>query len=138
MLDLRVPKARRLLVRTARTSASSFVYDVFPTTLDEFAGMEWDAKLPVQKDSDGDGLLDVVEAIRGTNPRASDTDGDGVPDQTEVIKGTNPRLSDTDGDAMSDRDELIIGSDPTLVDSDGDGLSDKSEVDGWLFTYGRD
>ena len=41
-------------------------------------------------DSDGDGLTDVDEATRGTNPNLKDTDSDGVNDPVEVADGTNP------------------------------------------------
>ena len=50
-------------------------------------------------DTDGDGLLDVVETNTGvfvdftdtgTNPNAADTDGDGVKDLAEILAGSNP------------------------------------------------
>ncbi len=45
---------------------------------------EWIRVLPddaeLRKDSDGDGLTDIVERRLGTDPHKRDTDGDGVPD----------------------------------------------------------
>lgn len=38
----------------------------------------------VNKDTDGDGVSDWEESIRGTDPNKSDTDGDGVSDFTEI------------------------------------------------------
>jgi hypothetical protein len=36
-----------------------------------------------QRDSDGDGLTDVAEAMLGTDPHRTDTDGDGIPDASD-------------------------------------------------------
>jgi len=45
----------------------------------------------VDKDTDGDGLLDYEEVSIGTNPLFWDTDGDGISDGEEVLLyGTNP------------------------------------------------
>ncbi len=96
-------------------------------------------------DSDGDGITDVEEAARDTDPAVEDSDGDGLTDLQEVFIGTDPLNADTDGDGYSDGDEvkaysnpldanvipdIIDGDDPydSLSDSDGDGLSDESEV----------
>lgn len=38
----------------------------------------------VNKDTDGDGVFDWEESIRGTDPSKTDTDGDGVSDFTEI------------------------------------------------------
>jgi hypothetical protein len=42
------------------------------------------------KDSDGDGLPDLVERIVGTNPHLADSDGDGIPDGVEVAVDSDP------------------------------------------------
>lgn len=42
------------------------------------------------KDSDQDGIADEVEGILGTDPYKFDTDGDGMGDGEEIIKGRNP------------------------------------------------
>lgn len=79
-------------------------------------------------DSDGDGLSDVEERARGTNPMSNDSDGDGVFDGYEIGAGTNPLSPDTDGDGVSDYDEL--GAEEPVQgggDSDGDGLTDGYE-----------
>jgi len=78
-------------------------------------------------DDDGDGLTDVDEAQRGTNPLAVDTDDDGLRDGAELTAGTNPLNPDTDGDGIPD------GSDPNPLasddDQDGDGIADKDDPD---------
>ncbi len=51
-----------------------------------------------QKDSDGDGLIDGEEVMRGTDPKRSDTDGDGLSDSEEArTYCTNPLKASTDG-----------------------------------------
>ena len=43
----------------------------------------------LRKDSDGDGLTDIVEARFRTDPKKADTDGDGIPDNLDL----NPRFA---------------------------------------------
>ena len=71
------------------------------------------AEDPETRDSDNDGLPDLLEFALGFNPFDFDTDGDGLPDGWEVmISGTNPLKAYTtpgicdamrnyDGDAMA-------------------------------------
>jgi uncharacterized protein (DUF1800 family) len=81
-------------------------------------------------DSDGDGLSNLQEYQRGTDPHRADTDGDGLTDGQEVSLNTNPLNADTDGDGLSDFAELNspIPTNPLLADSDNDGVSDKNEI----------
>ncbi len=41
-------------------------------------------------DTDGDGVTDVDEVARGSDPHVPDSDGDGVPDGEEIARGTSP------------------------------------------------
>ncbi|CAN5377371.1 hypothetical protein BH23VER1_BH23VER1_13990 [soil metagenome] len=97
-------------------------------------------------DPDGDGLDNLGEFMRGTDPRNPDTDGDGLNDLVETNTGvyvdendtgTDPRNSDTDGDTLLDGvetntgifvDLTNTGTNPHLVDSDGDGPHDDWEI----------
>ena len=81
-------------------------------------------------DSDGDGLTDVDEIGRGTDPLNPDTDNDGLTDGQEVNQyGTNPLNDDTDGDGLIDGEEVnVTGTNPLASDTDGDGLTDTAEV----------
>ena len=97
------------------------------------------------KDSDGDGVPDVVEAFIGTDPNKADTDGDGLTDGQELGKKgdadpstkTDPLKADSDGDGLTDGEEdanhngkVDPGeSDPNMIDTDGDGLTDKQEAE---------
>lgn len=81
-------------------------------------------------DSDGDGLTNLQEFQRGTNPRRADTDGDGLTDSQEVALNINPLNADTDGDGLSDFAEVnaLIPTNPLLADTDGDGINDRAEI----------
>ena len=100
-------------------------------------------------DTDGDGLLDSIEALLGTLNDVSDTDMDGISDFDEVnfdndptnyleFTDTNPNLPDTDGDGIDDGDEVsfdgdpsynpLTDTDPNSEDSDGDNINDFDEI----------
>lgn len=96
-------------------------------------------------DSDGDGIVDLLEAILGTDPSKIDTDDDGLTDYQELnITGTDPtdydsvekRISDadadSDGDGVSNLEEIELGTDPLVLDSDDDGLTDGEETNTYL------
>ncbi len=58
-----------------------------------------------------------------------DTDGDGLSDDDEAVRGTDLENWDTDADELSDGDEVIIwDTDPKNRDTDGDTYPDGSEV----------
>ncbi|HSR59930.1 MAG TPA: gliding motility-associated C-terminal domain-containing protein [Robiginitalea sp.] len=71
-------------------------------------------------DTDGDGLLDGIEATLGTNPNLPDTDGDGIEDGVEV----GP---DTDNPLNEDGDEFIDALDSNTLDTDLDGVNDQQD-----------
>lgn len=119
--------------------------DVFFVYLAGDPQMAFFQVFPVQ-DSDGDGLLDSLEAAMfrssSTSPDSAfsvDLDGDGLPDfpQREanyIADGDE----DLDGDGRSNLKELQLGLDPFVAesnaqDSDGDGLPDWSEY--LIFLY---
>jgi len=62
-------------------------------------------RVPVEPDTDGDGLTDEMEEHLGTKADVVDTDGDSLSDYAEVVKyGTNPAEADSDGDGTADSD----------------------------------
>jgi hypothetical protein len=99
------------------------------------------------QDADSDGLTNLQEYQRGTEPRTADTDSDGLNDGVETgtgtwvsatNTGTDPLEADTDGDGYNDSVETATGTfvsatntgtNPNLLDTDGDGFSDKVEGD---------
>lgn len=91
-------------------------------------------------DSDGDGLPDILEVMRGFDPQdanhpttngAGDSDGDGVNNATEYylellgVTITDKNL-DSDKDGLPDAVEVALGSNPLElgVDINNDGIND--------------
>ena len=85
-------------------------------------------------DPDGDGLNNLEEQLRGTDPNNADSDGDGLSDGDEVsVFGTQPTVADTDGDGIDDGVEIDNGLNPLdgtdgAADLDSDGLSNSAEI----------
>jgi hypothetical protein len=97
-----------------------------------------------------DGLTNLEEYHRGTDPNVADVDLDDLNDGREVAAGTNPFDPDSDDDGLNDGQEVngtlnpyqighIPGTtpggapgeatDPLVKDSDNDGLTDYAELD---------
>lgn len=98
-----------------------------------------DMEVSDMTDSDGDGVLDRVEKIFGTNLNSIDSDNDGILDGEEIYGwGTDPLKQDTDGDGVSDYNEVkVYKSNPLLTDSDEDGFVDGEEVAGGYNPAGK-
>ena len=82
-------------------------------------------------DEDNDGLANLAEHDRRTDPINADTDGDGVNDGPEVNEhSTDPLNTDTDNDLRTDGEEINGNprSNPLKEDSDDDGFRDGFEV----------
>ena len=92
--------------------------------------------VPVELDSDGDGLLDTVEATLGTDPDDADSDDDGLDDGDEVegtgllagYGATDPLDPDTDGDGLSDGLEVGV-TEPIAGATDVEGGSFVADAD---------
>ncbi len=76
---------------------------------------------PLFVDADRDGIEDAWETARGMNTalndRNLDLDGDGLKNIEEYLRGTNPSLADTDGDGLTDDVELFLGTNPLVADN---------------------
>ena len=107
--------------------ASTDTIDAVDTSVAEVAPVV-DAYYP-GKDSDKDGVDDLLEAALGTDPVNPDTDGDGLSDGEEVAGKTSPLKADTDSDGLKDGvEKKVYGTDPISADTDGDGLNDGTEI----------
>lgn len=92
--------------------------------------------LPIDHDTDYDGIPDLVEIRYGLNIKnhrdaKRDLDNDGLSNVEEYRNGTFLDQSDSDGDGMPDGWEVKHGLDPLsyskIEDSDGDGRTDWEE-----------
>jgi hypothetical protein len=74
-------------------------------------------------DTDEDGLSDLREYQRGTDPNDPDTDGDGMPDGWEVANHLDPLVNDAnedpDEDGLSNFEEYLSRTDPMTFTSPG-------------------
>ncbi|MDP2896618.1 MAG: right-handed parallel beta-helix repeat-containing protein [bacterium] len=98
-------------------------------------GMEVDTygTTPTSADTDGDEMPDGWEVANGLNALAddarSDADRDGLTNLQEYQRGTDPENEDTDADGLKDGKEVYLhGTDPLKRDTDGDGKNDGEEV----------
>ncbi len=103
-----------LLERWEGAGTWELAYDASAQHVGWSGGPDLDAATG-SSDPDGDGLSDLVEAERGTNPLNADSDGDALTDDVETDTGVFVSGSDT-------------GTDPLDPDSDGDGWVDGAEV----------
>ena len=76
-------------------------------------------------DSDGDGIIDSVEAEDGTDPFSVDSDGDGASDSEEKREGTDP-LNPTDTPAFVKKEKDDMSG--SVLDTNKDGQSDAVEA----------
>lgn len=68
-------------------------------------------------DLDGDGIADSWEIANGLNPALAadatqDSDGDGLTNLEEFTRGTQPRKRDTSGDGIDDGLAVVLGLNP--------------------------
>ncbi len=87
-------------------------------------GLDKNDPLDASDDEDSDGLINLEEYQRGTDPNVADTDSDGVNDGDEVTLGTDPlNVYDpmyVDDDAPSD----VSPGNPFISDPNEDGSID--------------
>lgn len=77
-----------------------------------------DPRLNESLDSDGDGLRDLWETLKGLNKTSADQDADSISDGAD----------DFDGDGLTNLAEQSAGTHPLQADTDADSLPDGWEV----------
>ncbi len=90
-----------ILAEYRNKNSDNLVYDSTTTVSDKVESIPADTQL---KDSDDDGLKDWEEILLGTDPNNKDTDGDGTVDGVEANSNRNPLIKgpkDKEGDTVS-------------------------------------
>lgn len=125
---------------TAGGSVTDLDGDGMPDAYEDLHGLNKSSAADAALDPDKDGLSNLKEYQKGTDPQNADSDGDGLADGVETgtgiwvstaNTGTDPLKADSDGDGISDGEEnfsLATGTDPNNKDTDGDGFSDSLEL----------
>ena len=89
-----------------------------------FIGSDYQ-KIGSDRDSDNDGISDIVERYNWTDPYNEDTDGDGTLDSDDKFPRGYYYKEDSDGDGLPDYFEVEYnGTYPNKWDSDDDGVMD--------------
>ena len=97
------------------------------------ATVDLDGCADSQKDTDGDGCTDDVDAFRNDATQCTDSDGDGYGDNQS---GVNPdafpndpnEWEDSDGDGVGDNGDAFPNDPNETTDSDGDGHGDNGDA----------
>jgi gliding motility-associated-like protein len=114
------------------TGIDSFVYALFDKTLTPditatviihiVSDIDHDGLADADDpDADGDGILNIYEALPGQDWRTADADGDGLPNWLDI---------DSDGDGIVDKIEAQSTRDyrpPVIYDANGNGINDAYE-----------
>ena len=81
-----------------------------------------------EADSDGDGILDPLDAFPDDSSEWQDTDGDGTGDNGDAFPDDASETLDSDQDGVGDNADLYP-TDPTeWADSDQDGVADNTDA----------
>lgn len=112
-------------------------YEVFVTYTDPtLVDSDNNGVSDADEDFDKDGLTNIQERDRETDPYNDDTDEDGLKDGDEVnTYKTDPLKNDTDDDRLEDGDEIFFGTAPLNPDTDGNGILDGDEKRPQTFVY---
>lgn len=85
------------------------------------------------EDAHGLNKNDPADASQGADDGLFDNDG--LTNLEEFTRGTDPNEADVDMDLLNDGEEIAIGTNPLIADTDMDGLNDGDEVNGTLNPY---
>jgi len=81
-----------------------------------------------EPDSDGDGVVDSLDAFPNDPSETTDTDGDGVGDNADVFPSDPSETTDTDNDGVGNNSDAFPDDPTETIDTDGDGVGDNSDA----------
>ncbi len=82
---------------------------------------------PSDPDTDGDGVIDSLDAFPNDPTETMDTDSDGVGDNSDTFPSDPTETMDADGDGVGDNSDAFPTNPSETVDTDGDGIGDNSD-----------
>lgn len=74
---------------------NDFDNDGMPDSWEMRNGLKYDLVTDASLDNDNDGISNLDEFNKGTDPNSADSDGDGDNDYTEIINSTDPLVKET-------------------------------------------
>jgi len=80
-----------------------------------------------EKDTDGDGYNDTIDAFPSDSTEWEDSDGDGMGDNSDAFPLDANETKDTDGDGVGDHADAFPFDPTESRDSDGDGVGDNAD-----------
>jgi hypothetical protein len=83
--------------------------------------------VPVSIDSDGDGVIDSLDAFPHDETESKDSDLDGVGDNGDAFPDDSSETKDSDGDSVGDNSDAFPNDASESQDTDGDGIGDNSD-----------
>lgn len=82
----------------------------------------------IDRDDDGDGVEDILDAFPYNRYESSDSDGDGVGDKSDLFPFDPEESRDTDGDGYGNNKDAFPLDETEWLDSDGDGYGDNKDA----------
>lgn len=82
----------------------------------------------IDKDDDGDGIEDTLDAFPYNRFESADSDGDGVGDKSDLFPFDPNESRDTDGDGYGNNKDVFPLDETEWLDSDGDGYGDNKDI----------
>ena len=78
-------------------------------------------------DTDGDGIIDSLDAFPNDPAETADSDSDGVGDNADAFPNDASETTDSDGDGVGDNSDWAPNDRSETADSDGDGVGDNAD-----------
>ena len=89
-------------------------------------------------DTDGDGVVDLLDKFPNDPNETKDSDGDLVGDNADAFPNDPEETKDSDGDKVGDNADAFPNDPTETLDSDGDGAGDNVDLDPYNGSIGAD